>query len=99
MSGAAWHEWRGGQLILRVHVQPRAAATAVIGQHGARLKVRVKGLPREGEANAELCRFLAGQFNVARSKVNVVAGHGSREKTICIDAPAQLPNWMEKTGG
>jgi uncharacterized protein (TIGR00251 family) len=77
-----------------VHVQPGAARTEVVGHHGARLKLRVHGPPSEGRANAALCSFLAQEFAVARTQVTLVSGSSSREKTVCIDAPKNLPPWL-----
>ncbi len=37
-----------------------------------------------GEANAELVRCLARALGVARNRVEIVRGHGSRRKTVRV---------------
>ena len=78
-------EEHGGQIRLKVYVQPRAALSQIVGMHGDNVKVRVAAPPVEGEANVELERFIAKLLGIARSKVSVVAGASSRLKTVAID--------------
>jgi uncharacterized protein (TIGR00251 family) len=56
-----------------------------MGEHGASLKIRVAAPPVEGEANAELERYLAKLIGVAASNVSVIAGASSRHKTVAIE--------------
>ncbi len=67
---------------LRVRVSPGAARSEVVGRHGEAWKVRVAAPPEGGKANAALIELLATTLGVARSEVEVVAGHGSRDKTV-----------------
>jgi uncharacterized protein len=68
-----------------VHVQPRAAKTAVAGLHDGRIKIRLAAPPVDGAANAELIDFLASQLDLAKSKIRIVAGLKGRRKTIEVD--------------
>jgi uncharacterized protein (TIGR00251 family) len=77
--------------VCRLRVVPRATRTAFAGLHGDRLKVRVAAPPVDGKANAELVAFMARAFGVPRARVRVVSGTGSRDKTIEIESPAELP--------
>ena len=69
---------------LRVHVQPRAAATEIAGVHGDRLKLRVTAPPADGAANAACVAALAKQLGVARSAVTLVRGARSRDKDFAV---------------
>jgi uncharacterized protein (TIGR00251 family) len=69
---------------LIIHVQPRAAATEVVGPHGDAIKVRVAAPPVDGAANEELVRFLAERFGMRRADVSIVRGVTGRRKTIRI---------------
>ncbi len=89
MSG--WHRWDGGDLILTVRVQPRAAHDE-LRLDGARLKVRITAPPVDGAANAHLLRFLAAEFGVAPSRTELVRGATGREKVVRITAPKKLPD-------
>jgi hypothetical protein len=69
---------------LRVHVQPRASRTEVVGMHGDALKIRLAAPPVDGAANDELIRFLAEELEIPKSRASLVAGAASRAKTVLI---------------
>ncbi|MBK7578747.1 MAG: DUF167 domain-containing protein [Myxococcales bacterium] len=70
---------------LRVWVKPRASRSRVCGIRQGNLEVAVAAPPVDGQANQELCAFVAKQLGVAKSAVRLVAGEGSRTKTLAID--------------
>ena len=75
---------RGASIRVRVHVQPRASRSEVVGVHGAALKVRLSAPPVDGAANDALVELLSGLLGVARRNVQVVHGATSREKVVEI---------------
>jgi hypothetical protein len=85
------HSWQGEDLLLEVRVQPRADRDEIAGLHDARLKVRITAPPTDGKANAHLVKYLARQFKVPKSRVQIVSGHSGRNKRIRIHAPRRLP--------
>lgn len=80
--------------MLFCHLQPKAADDGFAGLHGERLKIRIKAPPVDGKANAYLLKFLAAQFGVAPASVSLQSGDGSRQKTVLIRAPRQLPEGL-----
>jgi len=76
---------RFGKVELRIYCQPRASKTEIVGFHGDALKVRLAAPPVEGEANAELCLFLARCFEVSRQNVRILSGKGARQKRVLIE--------------
>jgi uncharacterized protein (TIGR00251 family) len=70
---------------LKVRVQPRAARTEILGEHGGALKVRVAAPPVDGAANEALARLLAERLEVPKSAVRVVAGTGARSKVVLVE--------------
>ena len=71
-------------VVLRLHVQPGAGRTAIVGRHGDALKVRVAAPPEGGRAN-EACRALvASTFGVKDSDVELTSGESSRTKRVTI---------------
>jgi uncharacterized protein (TIGR00251 family) len=70
---------------LRLHIQPRASATELVGRHGTALKLRVAAPPVDGAANEALVRWLALRLGVPRSAVTVAAGAHGRAKTVRVD--------------
>ena len=65
---------------LRLRVSPGAARTELAGRHGDGWKVRVSAAPEKGRANDAVLDLLATQLGVARAQVELVSGHGSRDK-------------------
>ena len=82
----------GVALVLAVHAQPGAKASAVAGVHGAALRIRIAAPAVDGKANAELVRFLAAAFGVARANVTLLRGESARRKLVRIEAPALRPD-------
>ncbi len=70
--------------LLAVRVQPNASVSAVVGEHGEELKVRLAAPPVDGRANDELVRLIARALDVPRGSVEVVRGHTGRSKTVRV---------------
>jgi uncharacterized protein len=70
---------------MRLRVQPRASRTEIVGEHDGALRIRVAAPPVDGDANAELVRFLAKRLGVAKSRVRIVAGDSGRMKTVEVE--------------
>lgn len=92
MSGG--FAWQGADLVLDVHVQPRASRSEVAGWFGERLKIRVAAPPVDGKANQELIDFLAKAFNVARRDILLLAGESGRDKRFKVLSPKRLPDFV-----
>lgn len=88
---APWYQWDGEDLLLAIHIQPRASTDSLDGAHGERLKIRLTAPPVDGKANSQLIRFLAGHFGVPRRQVRLLSGESSRAKRVRIQRPRQLP--------
>jgi uncharacterized protein (TIGR00251 family) len=73
-----------GVLRVAVRVQPRAAHTRVLGRHGAAIRVQVRALPVDGNANAAVVALLASTFGVPRNAVRLVHGRGGRDKLFDV---------------
>jgi len=77
-----------GGVTLAVRAQPGAKRTAIAGVYGegaaAQLKIAVQAPPIEGRANSALIEFLADQFGVAKSRVELVSGELSQSKVFLI---------------
>jgi len=85
-----WAQRHGGEWRLDLHVQPAARQTAVVGEHGGRLKLKIAAPAVDNKANAHLLAWLAAQWRVPQSVVRLVRGETSRQKTVAVcgvDAP------------
>lgn len=84
-------QWDGEDLLVQVRLQPRASADAIVGVHAGALKVRVTAPPVEGAANRRAIALLAAAFSVAKSRVTLESGAGSRDKRFRIHQPQRVP--------
>jgi len=80
----SWLLADGKGVTLRLHIQPGAKKTEVVGMHGEALKIRLAAPPVDGKANACLLAFLAETFGVARSAVSLISGETSRAKRVHV---------------
>ena len=87
----SWYRWQGDDLLITLHVQPRARQTGIVGLHGDALKIKIAAPPEDGRANREIIELLAENFAVARSAVSIERGSGGRRKQARIASPAELP--------
>lgn len=75
---------KGGELLLRIHVQPRSSRNRLCGVHGDALKLAITAPPVDGKANTAVIAFLADFFRVAKKDITIVAGTSSRRKTCAL---------------
>ena len=74
-------------LILSVRVQPKASRNAIQGVHGEALKVSLTAPPVDGAANKACVAFLAKKLGLAKSAIEILSGHTSRNKRLLIRIP------------
>jgi len=77
-----WYTWQGNDLLIDVHIQPRARQDEICGVHGDALKIRITAPPVDGKANAHLIAFMAKQCQLAKSAITVISGLSSRHKRL-----------------
>ena len=70
----------GTRLVLRI--QPRASSNAIVGLHGASIRIRLTAPPVDGAANEALVSFLAQRLGVGAGAVDLIRGHGGRDKVV-----------------
>jgi uncharacterized protein len=63
-------------------IQPRSSKNEVTGVYNDALKIRLTSPPVDGEANKTCMRFFAKWLGVSPSKVSIVQGFSSKNKTI-----------------
>jgi uncharacterized protein len=98
------HPWTAtaGGLVVTVRLTPKGGRDAIDGVETLSdgrvvLKVRVRAIPSEGEANAALGRLLAKAAGVPPTRVEIVGGATSRIKRVRISGDtAALSTALEK---
>jgi uncharacterized protein (TIGR00251 family) len=76
-----------------VRVVPRASKNEISGRQGEAVKIRLTAPPVEGAANEALIGFLAEVLGVRKSQIEILSGHASRDKLVCV--VGMLPNEVE----
>lgn len=75
---------KDGRVTFKVQVVPRASRSEIVGEHNGALRVRLAAPPVDGAANEELIRTLARALKLPRSAIEIVAGHRSKLKGVCV---------------
>lgn len=70
-------------LILSLKISPNASKNEIIKTEDG-LKIKVTAQPIDGKANKALVEFLAKQFKVPKTSIEILRGETSKEKTILI---------------
>lgn len=70
---------------LAVRVTPRASRNKIEAPSQGPLRVWVTASPTDGQANAAVCELLARTLGLAKSRVSVIKGDSSRDKTIRVE--------------
>ena len=78
------------EIVLKVYVQPRSSKNEIVGPYRDGIKVKVTAPPIEDKANEALLRFLAKEWDIPLSHMEIIKGHHFREKTLKISAVTDL---------
>lgn len=94
-------EERAGEVHLALRVQPRASRNALMLCPEGTLRIALTAPPVEGEANAELLRYLADVLGCPARQLRLVRGERSREKVVAISgmSAAALRGILESRAG
>ena len=77
---------------LGLRVLPGGSRDSIEGAFDGRLRVRVRAAPERGKANRAVIRLLGRCLGIPLSSLEIVAGHGSRDKVLLVHGldPDQL---------
>ena len=81
-----------GTIVIDVRVQTRSSRIKVDTVENGRLKLRLTAPPVDDKANQQAARMLAKSFGVAPSRVELIRGRTSREKSFRISGAARIPS-------
>lgn len=72
-------------ILIALHVTPNAKYSSVVIMNECEMRIRIKARAKDGEANAEICNFMASTIlQCKKSNVDVCKGYKSRNKTISV---------------
>jgi uncharacterized protein len=70
--------------IIDIRVHPSSSRRGLVGLAEGRLNVCVHAPPEKGKANREALKVLSDALSVPPSRIKVIRGHSSRNKTILM---------------
>jgi uncharacterized protein (TIGR00251 family) len=70
---------------ITVRLKPRAHSDEIAGERDGVLLVRVTAPPIDGKANEALCKLLARQLGVGRTRVTIARGKSTQKKIVEIE--------------
>ncbi len=79
-----WLFHHKGSIRIKIYAQPGASKTAIVGEHGGAIKIRISSPPVDGAANDEILRLLSKILDIGRAQFSLVGGATSRNKTFDI---------------
>lgn len=95
-SESSFFLWDGDTLVLNILGKPSAGKDAIGKVKGCQLKISVTAAPVAGKATDHMVRFLAKEFDVACSDIEVVFGRMNVNKKLRIRSPKKLPDVIAK---
>ena len=72
-------------MTLKVKITPNAHKNQIIGWLNETLKIKIAAPPQKGKANKELIKFLAKEWNVSKTDIQIVRGFKSSIKILEIN--------------
>ncbi|WP_197706428.1 DUF167 domain-containing protein [Magnetospirillum sp. 15-1] len=90
-ENATFFWWEDDTLVINVLGKPSASRDAIGKPKGAQLNISVTAAPRLGRATDHMVRFLAAEFGVSPSAIEVVFGRFNVNKQLRVKAPTKLP--------
>ncbi len=74
---------------LSLRIQPRSSKNQIVLMENGGYKVKLTAPPVDGAANEALIRLLADTLSLAKSRIEIVSGHTSRDKIVRISGIGQ----------
>lgn len=87
-----WLRREEHDLLLWVRVTPKSGRDRFDGIAQDAIRLRITAPPVDGKANRHIIAWLAREFQVPKSRVNIEAGDRSRRKRIRIREPRRIPD-------
>ena len=86
-----------GGAAFAVRVMPRASKNEISGRYGEAIRVRLAATLAEGAANEALIELLSEKLAVRTNQIEILAGHASRDKIVCVIGltPQELEQRLE----
>ncbi|KAG2392542.1 hypothetical protein C9374_011267 [Naegleria lovaniensis] len=86
---------------LTIFAKPNSSTSQIATINDEEIGVQIAAPPKEGEANKELCEYIAGVLGLSKSKVSLDKGGKSKHKILLVEidkdsAKSLCPKGKEK---
>jgi len=92
----SFYAWDEDILVLNILGTPSAKKDSIGKPKGNQLKISVTAAPVSGKATDYMVKWLAKEFGVNKSDIEVVFGRMNVNKQLRIKKPLRLPKVIEK---
>jgi len=92
----SFYAWDGDILVLNILGTPSAKKDIIGKPKGNQLKISVTAAPVGGRATDYMVKWLAKEFGVNKSDIDVVFGRMNINKQLRIKAPTKFPRVIAK---
>lgn len=75
--------------LLNLYIQPGASKSEISGKHGELLKIKIKAVAQDGEANEALIEYISLVLRVSKSRIHLLRGETSRQKVVLVELPIE----------
>lgn len=83
------------RVVLDISVSPNAKKTELVGWHDGALRIRLSAPPVDGAANDALRKWLAKEFDITQSQVELLRGASGRRKQWALSIePQKVERWL-----
>jgi uncharacterized protein (TIGR00251 family) len=83
-EGTDFLRWSPDGALLDVRLRPASSRSALLGVQDGRLVIAVHSPPQQGRANREALRLLSRLVRVPPSRMEIISGQNSRNKTVLV---------------
>ena len=91
----AEYQWENNVLVIRLRVKARARRFSFGPVRGEAIEVCIAAAPEQGKATDALLKALAEYFSVRPRAVRLVSGAFTPRKTVRVESPNRLPDFVK----
>jgi uncharacterized protein (TIGR00251 family) len=87
-------------VLIPIRVVAGARRTAIVGEHGGRLRIAVNQPPERGRANQAVVELLASELDLPRGRVTIRSGETRPRKSLHVAGvtEATVREWLARCG-
>ena len=71
--------------VIHLRVQPGSSKNVIDGRYGDSIRVKITAAPEQGKANTAVINLLSDKLRIAKSAIEIIRGHSSRNKVVVIN--------------